>query len=147
MLIKIPFNNWSKERLRTGLKCATSRTKQYGKIGDTFEFDGWIYKITGVGKFPLWFIRAYLYVTEGCETPDEFELGVRSALPKVNKKHLRNLTKLFVEARYSDHKMTKKARFRALRNLKYIEKSLERSELEPVIEKRRFFRFQKPAVD
>ena len=70
--ITIPFNDWSKDRLKTGMKCATSRNKQYGEIGDIFRFDGFVYKITGIAHIPLWFIRAYLYESEGCETMDEF---------------------------------------------------------------------------
>jgi hypothetical protein len=92
-------------------------------------------------------LRTYGFIRKKSETPDEFEHAVRSALPKVNKSHLQNLTTLFVEARYSNHKLTKKARIKALRNLRKIERSLERSDLEPVVEKRKLFRFQKPTTD
>ena len=37
MKINIPFNRWSMERLYDGRKCATSRNKKYGVVGDWFE--------------------------------------------------------------------------------------------------------------
>jgi len=72
MKIEMPFNLWSKERLILGKKQATSRNKKYGDIGDTFIVGNWEYVIIGVTMFPLWFIRKYLYQTEGCDTPEEF---------------------------------------------------------------------------
>ncbi|MCK5561131.1 MAG: DUF4129 domain-containing protein, partial [Thermoplasmata archaeon] len=92
-------------------------------------------------------LRTYGFIRKKSETPAEFERAIRKALPGVNKKHLKSLTRLFIEARYSNHKLTKKARSKAIRNLKQIKRSIERSEFEPVMEKRSFFRLQKPAAD
>jgi hypothetical protein len=72
MKIKMPFNKWSKDRLESGDKFATSRTKKYGKTGDYFLIGSHRYEIQFVVKLPLWFIRAWLYKTEGAETMDEF---------------------------------------------------------------------------
>ena len=71
--IEIPFNGWSQEKLLQGVKSATSRYRKYGDIGDTFIQSGKCYYINLVVKLPLWFIRNYLYETEGCKTPEEFE--------------------------------------------------------------------------
>lgn len=77
MWIKIPFNDWSKERLARGVKTATTRTKRYGKVGDTFSviFDdgSWrIYEITKVKRTDLQTVMRYHYKPEGCETTNEF---------------------------------------------------------------------------
>ncbi len=45
MKITIPFNDWSKERLRGQLKKATSRYKKYGDVGDTFIVQGYSYEL------------------------------------------------------------------------------------------------------
>jgi len=71
--IKIPFNDWSKDKLNKQLKNATSRYKKYGKVGDTFEVNGWKYELEIVVKLPLWFISFYLYKSEGCNSSNGFE--------------------------------------------------------------------------
>ena len=92
-------------------------------------------------------LQTYGFIRKKNETPYEFERAVKKALPRVNRKYLKNLTQLFVEARYSDHKLTKKERKRALRNLKQIQRSLAKSDLEPVVEKRSMFKLQRPAAE
>ena len=72
--INIPFNAWSKDKLNKVIKCATSRTKQYGEKGNYFMVDGRTYQIEFIVELPLWFVKHFLYETEGCETPDEFEV-------------------------------------------------------------------------
>ena len=72
MEIEIPFNDWSKDRIRSGDKFATSRNKKYGEKGDFVRFEDWKLKLMFVVKIPLWFIRAWLYESEGCENSDEF---------------------------------------------------------------------------
>ena len=72
MEVKIPFNTWSENKIRTGEKFATARNKKYGKKGDFTRFEEWKLRIKFVVKLPLWFIRAWLYETEGADSPDEF---------------------------------------------------------------------------
>jgi len=72
MEVKIPFNAWSIGKLNLALKCATSRTKKYGNVGDTFKVDGNTFKIDLVVKLPLWFIAKFLYESEGCVSEAEF---------------------------------------------------------------------------
>ena len=72
MKIRIPFNNWSRERLKKGIKSATSRNKKYGEIDDTFVVDGVEYTLTAVCKANLSTIRDLCFDIEGCNSPDEF---------------------------------------------------------------------------
>jgi hypothetical protein len=72
-------------------------------------------------------------------TPKEFEREIRKYLP-IDKKHLHTLTKLFEEARYSDHAFNEKKKKRALKALKGIIKSLEEvTTFEEIPEKKRWF--------
>ena len=80
--ITIPFNNWSKERLLTQYKKATSRTKKYGEAGDIFEVDGYKYVLELVLHVPLWFVAEDLYKTEGAESTEEFIEVWESIHPK-----------------------------------------------------------------
>lgn len=70
--VKIPFNLWSQDKLLWQLKKATSRYKKYAEVGDEFKIQTKTYYINLVEKLPLWFIRNYLYESEGCKTPEEF---------------------------------------------------------------------------
>lgn len=70
--IYIPFNAWSKDKLKHYDKRATSRTKKYGDTGDYFTVDGVRYVLLFVTKLPLWFITFHLYEIEGAESPYEF---------------------------------------------------------------------------
>lgn len=75
-LIKIPFNEWSKARLRANHKSATSRNKKYGNVGDIFVVDcGYsdkLYELTYIEKVTLAFVRDKFYWEEGCESEDLF---------------------------------------------------------------------------
>jgi hypothetical protein len=70
--IKIPFKQWSKERLNFN-KRATSRTKIYGKLDDDFYVDGVKFAIVGVVKLPTDFIIRHLYHIEGADSSSELE--------------------------------------------------------------------------
>lgn len=73
MLIEIPFNQWSRDRINNQTKKATSRNKKYGKVGDNFIVDDWRYELEMIIKVPLWFVAENLYRTEGCESSAEFQ--------------------------------------------------------------------------
>lgn len=71
MNIEIPFNAWSKDKLRKGIKHSTFRYKKYGKEDDTFQAEGKTY-------FIMRFIEATgeevineHYLMEGAKSPDE----------------------------------------------------------------------------
>ena len=70
--IHVPFNSWSKDKLKKGLKHATSRNKKYGNPGDTFQVEDKTYKLEMVVKLPLEFIAKELYNSEGCRDQYEF---------------------------------------------------------------------------
>lgn len=70
--INLPFNKWSKERLATGQKVCTSRTKQYGNPGDKFYVEN-EHILKEILKFPLWFVKDFLWYQEGANSPEEFE--------------------------------------------------------------------------
>ena len=61
---KIPFNDWSKERIAEGRKICTSRHKKY-------LHDDRVTYITP--KLPLWFIKKYLWRDEGAYHELELE--------------------------------------------------------------------------
>ena len=79
MKIKIPFNDWSKKRIFSQEKKATTRYKKYGNVGDIFEveFGLWdevrTYELDLVIKVPLWFVIEDLWRTEGAISSFELE--------------------------------------------------------------------------
>jgi len=76
--INIPFNEWSKEKLRSQTKKATSRNSKYGKVGDTFKvilFENGLfieYELELILRLPLWFVAEDLYRSEGASSKEEF---------------------------------------------------------------------------
>ncbi|GAF70788.1 unnamed protein product [marine sediment metagenome] len=87
MEIKIPFNNWSKERLNSKLKLATTRNKRYGKIGDTFSVDikhrKYTFEILAVFQLTLYYVAKDLYAIEGADSPLEFRKVWEEIHPKL----------------------------------------------------------------
>ena len=71
MDIEIPFNKWSRERLKEG-KCATSRNKKYGVEGDTFIVDGIKYIITDIARVSLQTVLDLGVQEEGADSKEEF---------------------------------------------------------------------------
>jgi hypothetical protein len=70
-------------------------------------------------------LRRFRIIRQEAETPREFVDTVETSLPGINSRHLDSLTSLFEEARYSNHRLDKSKRSRAVRNLKHIRHSLE----------------------
>ncbi len=60
----IPFNSWSKEKIKNGVKICTSRHRRYPKDKRVW----WISP-----KLPWWFIKDYLYLEEGAESKLELQ--------------------------------------------------------------------------
>lgn len=71
-IIQIPFLPEFEGDLVTGRKTATSRSKRYGKEGDTFEAFGRVFVITAVTHPPLWAVARWFYKEEGFATQAEF---------------------------------------------------------------------------
>lgn len=80
--IQIPFNKWSAERLSSGQKVCTSRTKKYGEPMDFFVVDGKRYVLMRILELPLWFIVRYLWHQEGASSPEEFVKVWKSIHPR-----------------------------------------------------------------
>jgi hypothetical protein len=72
-MIAIPFLPEFQDRLATGRKIATSRTKRYGRAGQRFTALGMIFKLTAVKKCPLRWVADLMYREEGFETPAQFK--------------------------------------------------------------------------
>lgn len=70
--IELPFNMWSRIRIDSQQKKATSRYKKYGTVGDTFKVENKNYELELVIKLPLWFVSEDLYRSEGADTLQEF---------------------------------------------------------------------------
>jgi hypothetical protein len=70
-------------------------------------------------------LQALGLIRKESETPREFQKAVSKTLPHIDTPHLNSITTLFEEARYSEHRMGKGKRSRAVRNLKQIRTSLE----------------------
>lgn len=60
----IPFNRWSRERIKNMGKCMTSRHKRYPNDPKV----KWISP-----KLPWWFIREFLWSWEGAKSPMELQ--------------------------------------------------------------------------
>lgn len=82
--INIPFNEWSINRIKQGIKTATTRTKKYGKQGDIFTVGSEKYIISGYLKTSLGIVIGYLYREEGAASPTEFIAVWNSIYPKKN---------------------------------------------------------------
>ena len=68
----IPFLKEFKKPLLNGDKIATSRTKSYGKRGDTFTIFGATFKLVAVIPMQLSYVSTYFHKVEGFETPQGF---------------------------------------------------------------------------
>jgi hypothetical protein len=72
--MKIPFNDWSKERIEKGMKICTSRHKRYPNDP----------RVTWVSpKLPWWFIRKYLWKQEGATSPEELQEVIEGIYKRV----------------------------------------------------------------
>jgi len=76
MKVDIPFNDWSRVQLAK-TKRATSRTKKYGSVGDTFEvklfhrLEKVKYQLTYIERVTLGFVAEHLYELEGANSQQE----------------------------------------------------------------------------
>ncbi len=58
---RLPFNKWSKERIRQGRKFCTTRTKSYKDD-----------RVKWIAVLPLGIVRDFLWQVEGADSPEEF---------------------------------------------------------------------------
>lgn len=72
MKVWIPFQDCWKDKMLTGRKTVTSRTKRYGDIGDTFQCFGAVFRFVDVSKQSLIHVETHLFDLEGCDSPEQF---------------------------------------------------------------------------
>ncbi len=73
LLVDIPFAADMQQASLEGRKTATSRTKRYGKVGDTFYIQGVLFEITAVFRRMLQEVYFLDYGSEGFDSPAAFE--------------------------------------------------------------------------
>ena len=72
MLVTIPFRGYFKNRMVTGKKIATSRTRKYGKQGDRFRVFGVEFEIISVDRMMLGDVAKMFHLHEGFLTAEDF---------------------------------------------------------------------------
>jgi hypothetical protein len=91
--IDIPFNKWSRERLKAKRKSSTARSKVYGEINDWFIVDDIEYVITMIfeNKATTDIISRW-FTMEGADSPEEIEKIIkgifRGRLPETLNLHI-----------------------------------------------------------
>lgn len=70
--IKIPFLPEFEDDMKYGQKVMTTRSKKYGKPGDTFNIFDTDFTILSVFKLELWQVKAFFYAAEGFFDSKEF---------------------------------------------------------------------------
>lgn len=81
-MITVPFLPEFRDRLLSGRKTATSRTKRLGSVGDSFTAFGATFKLLAVVKCQLRDVALLWFREEGFETPDEFKAIWKRIHPK-----------------------------------------------------------------
>lgn len=81
--MNIPFNDWSKERIKQGRKFCTSRHKKYTKDPRV----DWISP-----KLPWWFIKRYLWQSEGADS----ELELQDVVDAIYKRPVKDNEEFYV---------------------------------------------------
>lgn len=72
MKVAIPFQDDFRGRMLQGLKVVTSRTRRYGKQGDTFDAFGATFTFRYVMRCPLELVALLLYRAEGFTSSEDF---------------------------------------------------------------------------
>ena len=70
--ITIPFRAYFKNRMLTGKKTATSRTRKYGEKGDQFNAFGQVFEIASVERMMLEDVAKRFFRSEGFDSKEEF---------------------------------------------------------------------------
>lgn len=72
-IVTIPFTPDMAQLSLEGRKTATSRTKRYGKPGDTFYIGDVLFEITGILRLVLGMVALYYHKAEGFDSPEAFK--------------------------------------------------------------------------
>lgn len=82
--IQVRFNTWSKDRLMSGKKLATSRTIRHGFVGDRFQVGPLWFEIVSIEKKTLADVTMNFFAMEGAESPEEFKKVWLSIHPRAS---------------------------------------------------------------
>jgi len=72
MKIRLPFYPEFRERMLSGQKTGTSRTRKFGDVGDTFDAFGEVFEIVSVNLMQLGDVKQYHFKHEGFSSPEGF---------------------------------------------------------------------------
>ena len=72
MKVEIPFEERWRTGMLSGKKIYTTRTKKYGKPGDTFEAFGALFELKSILRPYLGSVAKAYFKGEGCGKPIEF---------------------------------------------------------------------------
>ena len=72
MKVNIPFKAEFRDRMLSGQKTCSSRTRRYGVAGDTFVVFGGEFEIVKVEPHILYFVAQKFHYREGFNNPQEF---------------------------------------------------------------------------
>ena len=70
--VYIPFQSQWQDKMLEGIKVCTTRTKAYGRWGDTFKAFGEVFVIIKVDRKILEDVADNFFHLEGCESPEKF---------------------------------------------------------------------------
>ena len=73
MKVKMPFMEKLRKPMLAGVKTCTSRTRIFGKEGDTFDAFGAEFEIVGMTELSLSEVQEFFWKQEGVKSPEEFK--------------------------------------------------------------------------
>jgi len=82
-IVDIKFNKWDNERLATNKKICITKLKKMGGIGDTFIYNNIKYIIIDIWPGNYSFIKDRLYLLEGANSKNEFDVEFKKKYPKI----------------------------------------------------------------
>jgi hypothetical protein len=82
MAASLPFQPRWREAMLSGRKVCTSRSRRFGRPGDTFQAFGTGFELRAIERLPLLHVKDHLYLQEGCESPDEFQRAWNELHPR-----------------------------------------------------------------
>lgn len=123
IIIALYYISWRSQHIEEIAEVAEQAEERLTRIEDEREFDSIRLAIFEAYKSMLKVMQRYDFVREPSMTPAEFEYVIASALP-ISDKNLSALTKIFEEARYSDHELNIKIRDEAINSFRALKEEL-----------------------
>ena len=124
VIIVLYYISWRKQHIEEIAEVAEHAEYELSKVEDR-EIDSIRRAIYEAYRQMLKIMQKYDFVREKSMTPLEFEKVIAEALP-ISDKNLSGLTRIFEEARYSNHKMDANIRDRAIICFRELKTELRR---------------------